>query len=206
MQKTKSPYKLNQLFLTLLNSLIQSFFVDYFLCNLPQQLSFTNTLVAPFLMFFFQDLYFYCLHRLMHHKNVYKYCHKTHHTYKQPNIWASYYEHPIEHIIVWTMPYILFPLMMDISVYAYWAFVCFTTLVSLEGHSGNNYKGMYWYVGYFETKAGLKHIWFYNHALHHDLHHVQTNSNFGLWTTLPDRLFKSLYIDYDEWAKNKISE
>jgi len=191
--------------INLLNVLIQHALIDYFVIYDPD-ITLTNVFFAPPLYFIMQDIYFYWMHRLMHNKYIYKYFHKVHHEIKNPNIYVSYYEHPVDHIVVWIVPYIILPHLIKINYYSYIFFLFFTTMISLEGHSGNSLHGRYWYLGYFYTKIYQKNIYIFNHATHHDMHHKLTNCNYGLWTTFMDRYCKTLNIDYDLYAKKIYEE
>ena len=54
--------------------------------------------VAKMIIFILiEDTGFYWLHRLLHHKAIYKHIHKVHHQYKDATIGiASEYAHPVE--------------------------------------------------------------------------------------------------------------
>lgn len=183
-----------------LNVFIQNALMDYFVIYDPE-ITLVNVFFAPILYFILQDIYFYVMHRFMHSKYVYKYFHKVHHEIKNPNIYVAYYEHPIDHIIVWTVPYIILPNLISINYYSYMFFLFFTTLISIEAHSGNSLHGRYWYIGRVYTKVNEKDIYIYNHTPHHDMHHELTNCNYGLWTTFMDRICNTLNGDYDSYAK-----
>ena len=198
-QKDKERYHIKQLSITLLNCIIQDFLIDYFVTNLEYHFTLFN-IINGTVMFYFQDVYFYFGHRLMHSKRIYKYFHKMHHYYKSPNFWCCYYEHPIDHILVWVLPYLIIPYLLNINFYIYWFVVFITTLLSIEGHSGNDHSFKYWYIEYiFGIKTDIfSHNWLYNHSYHHDTHHLKTNCNYGLYTTLLDRVFGTLYINHDK--------
>ena len=203
LQNISVSYKASHLAVTLLNCIIQAILMDYFITTLEMQFTLNNCFNGM-IAFVFQDVYFYTLHRFMHNKYVYKYFHKTHHFIKTPNFWSCYYEHPLDHIVVWVMPYIIITKLLKINYWVYWGYVLFSTILSIEGHSGNDLKFKYWYIGFFTKKASKLHVYVYNHATHHDLHHIKTNCNYGLWTTFMDRIFNTLSGNYDEYINEKI--
>ena len=51
------------------------------------------------ILFIMHDLYFYIMHRIMHHPSLFKYIHLVHHKSTNPSPWAAYAFHPLEAII-----------------------------------------------------------------------------------------------------------
>ena len=54
------------------------------------------------------DFLFYWIHRLFHHKYLYKYFHKKHHEYKYPVAIAVEWVHPVEEIFANTIPSVVY--------------------------------------------------------------------------------------------------
>ena len=190
------------LYVTLFNGYIQSYLIDSFaVYKLETNYTFANTLFAPIIYFILQDIYFYITHRLAH-TFLYKYFHKMHHTHKAPDIFTTFYENPIEHILIWTMPYML-PHMIGINQISYWLFVFYTTFLSVIGHCGSNYKANIWYAGYIWNAAPISHYYTFGHSYHHDIHHEKTNCNYGLWFTFMDEQFGTQYENYKSYIPLK---
>lgn len=191
--------------LTSINSIIQSICIDYISINkLQSEYTLYNTFLSIPLYFIITDAYFYITHRILHVPILYKYFHKIHHNYKSPTIYASYYEHPVEHIFVWSMPYIILPHIIPIHKYGYWLFIFYTSLLSVLGHCGNNYKFNVWYnLNFIKSK---NNYYYFTHPYHHDLHHLKLNCNYSLYFTYLDRIFNTLYYNYEVYVNQKLNE
>ena len=50
-------------------------------------------------MIVIQDTYFYWTHRLMHHRRLFRWFHRTHHRSTNPNPWTTYSIGPLEAIV-----------------------------------------------------------------------------------------------------------
>ena len=193
--------------INLLNVGIQDVLIRYFVLENQvtknnTKITFLNTIITPYLFLLIQDLYFYIFHRMVHHELIYKYIHKMHHEIKNPNIFTSFYDNPIEQIILWILPYILYPRIVDINIYAYIFILFYTTILALEGHSGNSYNEKIWYNGYvFTNKKIPKYaIYISHHTYGHDMHHEYTNCNYALYFTHLDRYFGTLHKNFDKIA------
>ena len=182
---------------TLSNSIIQAVLIDYFATSkLVDNFTIYNTILAFVLYFVIQDIYFYFVHRLMHLQVFYDYIHKMHHKYKTPTIYMTYYAHPIDHLIEWSIVYVVLPYFIEINKYFYWGFVFYTTLTSIIGHSGNDYK-VNSYFSDFDWLFKKTNKYINYQPLHHDIHHLEKRCNYSLYFTIFDRYFETLSKNYD---------
>ena len=55
-----------------------------------------NTLARCFCCLVIEDTWHYFLHRLLHHRRIYKYIHKVHHHFQSPFGMVAEYAHPAE--------------------------------------------------------------------------------------------------------------
>ncbi|TNJ44678.1 sterol desaturase family protein [Tamlana fucoidanivorans] len=130
--------------------------------------------VSILLMVVLHDTYSYWVHRLMHHKIIFKYTHLLHHKFKNPSTWGAFAFHPLESIL--TMGII--PIIIFTVPWHNWALVVFITWMI--------FYDTFVHLGY-DIKQ-LKLFKFQNTPLDHDVHHRNSKYNFGLYFTFWDRL------------------
>ena len=63
-----------------------------------------------------EEVCFYYVHRLLHHRSLYALIHKQHHEFKAPIGIAAMYAHPIEHAFSNAIPVMIGPLVMGESL------------------------------------------------------------------------------------------
>lgn len=131
-------------------------------------------LISIVIMIVMHDTYSYWIHRLMHHKTIFKYTHLLHHKFKNPSPWSAFAFHPLESILTMgIIPIIIFTIPwhnLALVVFITWM-IFYDTFV----HLGYNFKQ-------------LKLFKFQNTPLDHDVHHRNSKYNFGLYFTFWDRL------------------
>lgn len=131
----------------------------------------------------FHDLYFYAIHRAMHHPWLYRHFHEVHHRSVSPTPWAAFSFHPLEALLesgVVSLAVLLFPL----HVGALFAFQGLSILMNVYGHLGYDLTPRRW-----ATNPVLRHL---NGPRLHQWHHKHYGGNYGLYTTVWDRLFGTL--------------
>jgi sterol desaturase/sphingolipid hydroxylase (fatty acid hydroxylase superfamily) len=133
------------------------------------------------------DTYFYWMHRLLHHKKLFKYAHLVHHKSTNPSPWASYSFHFLEAI---TEGGVLFVLAFTLPMHpiAALAFVIVGLVINVYGH-----------LGYEIMPRGLRHSFLFeiiNTSVHHNLHHSKFKGNYGLYFRIWDRICKTEHPDY----------
>lgn len=135
-----------------------------------------------------QDFYFYWMHRAVHRPTIYKRVHNVHHLSTNPSSFSAFAFHPLEAVL--ELGFIV-PLAFVVPLT--FPALALTSLLSLiynaYGHMG--YEVMpRWMV---RSGAGR---WF-NTASTHNQHHKTYRYNYGLYTTVWDRLFGTLHPDAD---------
>lgn len=129
------------------------------------------------LCFIVEDFYFYWIHRLLHHKSIYKYVHKIHHTYSAPFGIAAEFAHPIETMFL-GVGTILGPALFARHLLELWVWLVVRLLETVEDHSG--YELPWNPTNYIPFWAG---------AVHHDFHHKEFDGNYASVFTIWDRVF-----------------
>jgi lathosterol oxidase len=143
-------------------------------------------------MFFLHDAYFYWSHRLMHHPKIFKYVHLIHHKSTNPTPWTSYAFHPFEAVLeALIVPIIAFsiPTMRSAII----TYSVFQIIYNVYGHLG---------FELFPKKINKHWLGKYlNTSVSHNMHHKYFVKNYGLWTSIWDRMMGTLNERYDEAYK-----
>ncbi|WP_265132342.1 sterol desaturase family protein [Chryseobacterium oranimense] len=133
------------------------------------------------------DSYFYWLHRLLHHKRLFKYSHVIHHQSKNPSPFASYSFNFIEAI----GEGLIIPVLLFIVPFHLMSLYCFIVLgfiINAYGHLGYELAPKW-----FRTSF-LFHI--LNTSVYHNLHHSKFYGNFGLYFRFWDKIMGTENPDY----------
>ncbi|NLR77871.1 sterol desaturase family protein [Chitinophaga eiseniae] len=142
------------------------------------------SLVASLIL---HDTYFYWMHRLLHHRQLFKRTHLVHHESTNPSPWTSYSFHVLEAVaeggilvlIVSVMPmHPLTVLLFTISGF----------IINVYGH-----------LGYELMPENFRYTWWFevlNTSVHHNLHHKKFKGNYGLYFRVWDRIMGTEHPDY----------
>ena len=144
---------------------------------------------AFILMIFIHDAYFYWLHRLMHHKKLFKLFHSVHHKSINPSPLAAYAFHPLE-ALAESGIFVLLLFIMPLHDYHLLVFFICSLIYNVYGH-----------LGFELYPKGFSKNWFgkwVNTSVNHNMHHQYFEGNYGLYFTIWDRLMGTLRPDYDE--------
>ena len=139
-------------------------------------------------MFFVHDAYFYWGHRLMHHPTVFKYVHLVHHKSNNPSPWTAYAFHPLEAVMEAGIVTV-FAFLIPVHQTAILFYMIFQIAYNVYGH-----------LGYEILPANTNKHWlgkWFNTSVAHNMHHKYSVKNYGLWTTIWDRLCGTMHPQYD---------
>jgi Delta7-sterol 5-desaturase len=145
--------------------------------------------VSLVLMIVGQDAYFYWTHRAMHHPKLFRTFHWTHHKSKTPTPWTAYaFDAPEALVVVAFVPlWVVLVPMHDLAVFS---FVTWQIVRNVMGHAG---------VEMFPVSGKPSRLfgWF-NTTTHHDLHHQDGRSNYGLYFSWWDRWMGTEHPEYQQ--------
>ena len=140
--------------------------------------------------FFVNDTMFYWVHRLLHHKALYKYIHKQHHEITVPWSFASEYFNPVDDFVSNQVPTVLGTLLTGSHVITWWIWLAFRIGKAVDSHSGYNFK---WSI--YNTFP------FCYCAEKHDFHHSHNVGCYGSTTLIWDTLMGTDKDFYEFKAK-----
>ncbi|KAM4050502.1 methylsterol monooxygenase 1 [Anomaloglossus baeobatrachus] len=140
-----------------------------------------------------EDAWHYFLHRLLHHKSIYKYIHKVHHEFASPFGMQAEYAHPYETLILGAGFFIGIMVFCN-HVILLWAWVIVRLMETIDVHSG-----------YDIPLNPLHLVPFYAGARFHDFHHMNFVGNYSSTFTWWDKLFNtdSQYNSYRHKVKTE---
>jgi lathosterol oxidase len=142
--------------------------------------------LSPLLFLASQETYYYWTHRWMHLPGVYERVHAWHHESIETTAFTAFSFHPLEAIL----QAIFFPLVLlvlPLHVYVFFLLLALMTLSATINHAGVEVFPASWSrIPMLRRLIG---------ATHHDLHHKQARTNFGLYFTY-----------WDEWMGTESSK
>ena len=124
------------------------------------------------------DAYFYWVHRAMHHPRLFRAFHRRHHRSHNPTPFTAYSFNIGEAALMASFT-VLWTLLVPISWVAFSIFMLHQIARNVIGHSG--------YELFPAGRDGKPLIDWMTTVTHHDLHHSQAGSNYGLYFTWWDR-------------------
>ncbi len=150
-----------------------------------------NTVLSFIASMALYDTWFYWLHRLIHHKALYKRVHRWHHMTTTPVVWSNNSDTLLDNCFLqsyWLIAHFLLP----ISPVVLLVHKIYDQITGAVGHSGHEHGGML-----FTPPSPLASV------THHDLHHRYFLCNYSTHFTVWDRLMGTLYEGRDAKLERK---
>jgi sterol desaturase/sphingolipid hydroxylase (fatty acid hydroxylase superfamily) len=123
-----------------------------------------------------EDTLFYWLHRLLHHRLLYRHLHKQHHEFKSNVGWAGAWFNPAEEAIN-VLPFAVGPLAQGVHLAVLLAWVVVRINELVDAHSGYECPFSPWELLSFQGGADR-----------HEFHHSHNVGSFGSFFNVWDRL------------------
>mgnify|MGYP003577161386 CR=1 FL=1 len=135
------------------------------------------------------DTWFYWTHRLMHHRKLFRFFHRTHHLSHNPSPWAAYAFDPAEAVVQAAIfPLVLFIMPMHPGAFA--IFMVWQITFNVIGHTGFEIYPK-WMMDSWLGKI-------LNTPTNHAMHHEKMRGNYGLYFNVWDRLMKTNHAEYEK--------
>ena len=135
---------------------------------------FLRDLIIVFLLI---DLMMFLLHLLSHFVYPFNKMHQKHHSHKYFNTLSLYVMHPFE-AIAFGLLLTIIPFLFTMNLYSFLIFLFVNWLLGVVAH--------------LNTKSKKSPLFFANNVFHKK-HHLYGNFNFGFYTVVWDRIFKTYY-------------
>lgn len=145
-------------------------------------------------MLLFMDFGMYVLHRLVHHRRIFKLFHHFHHRHETMNPISLFVLHPLE-ILGFGMLMIIFLMLFDMSLLGLIGYLTINVLWGTLGHSGVEP-----FPRKFSLIPGIKLL---GTSTFHAEHHEHPRFNFGFYTLIWDKIFGTLDPEYDTRFKRR---
>jgi len=127
------------------------------------------------LLIIFFDFVMYCLHYLSHKVRFLKHLHNNHHTHKHFNELSLYKMSPFESLF--------FGILLTVSAFLF-SFNFYSFIIFIL------FNWFYGVITHLNTNSNHKPILFGN-TFFHKTHHITPNYNYGFYTIIWDRIFKT---------------
>lgn len=141
------------------------------------------------------ETYYYWLHRWMHLPSVFRIVHRVHHQSIEPTVFTSFAFHPMEAILQFIfLPLII--MIVPIHYYALGIVLMIWTVSAVMNHAGAEIFP----TSFIQHPVGK---WLIG-STHHDLHHKEFKTNYGLYLTFWDKWMKTESKNFErQFVRNK---
>ena len=142
----------------------------------PESLLLKNFLQDTLYTFLLMDFLFFGLHYALHTPVLFKNIHYVHHTFKYPFGFVGQATHPIEGLLFGIVSIIPIKLFSRHFITQN-VMLLFVMMNNIDSHSGYNFINIHkWTNGVLSGSVS------------HDLHHLHSNINYSIYTTIWDRI------------------
>jgi lathosterol oxidase len=144
-------------------------------------------ILSPVLFLVFSDTLIYFIHRGLHHRRVYRFLHKPHHSFIDTTPFSAFAFHPLDGFAQ-GFPYQLFVLIFPFHSLLHLISLAVVGLWTINIHD--------------RVSLSIPGV---NGAAHHRIHHTTFRSNYGQYFTFWDRVFGT-HKDPKQWHAIRFRE
>ena len=138
-----------------------------------------------FILFLLMDLAMFLFHYLIHHSIIYKTVHRFHHSYTNPIPIDLFVLHPFE-TVGFGLLWLIIIALINFNIYAVFIYLTVNVFFGIMGH-----LGIEPIPATIRTWGPFKYLG--TSSFHHD-HHLVIDHNFGFYTNIWDKLFKTYKV------------
>ncbi|TGK15543.1 fatty acid hydroxylase family protein [Leptospira fluminis] len=149
-----------------------------------------SVLIDVLILFFVMDALMYILHRVAHISWIYPFVHKTHHLYENPRPLTLFVLNPFEALGFGAL-WLLVLCVYDSSWIGMSIYLILNVVFGTLGHLGVEPFSDFW--------IRIPVLRLFATSTFHAQHHIRPSYNFGFYTLIWDRLFRTLSPDYEEY-------
>jgi len=130
------------------------------------------------------DFFHYCFHRFLH--NYFKCFHRVHHHYPYPQLLNTFYHHPLDLIIIESIPTLIAFYLFAFSPFQTQLVLVYKDFIEISGHSGKRVapSSCFPLCVWLPRVLGIE-----LYTEDHDLHHSTGGCNYAKRFRLWDRIF-----------------
>jgi sterol desaturase/sphingolipid hydroxylase (fatty acid hydroxylase superfamily) len=139
-------------------------------------------LIRLFLFEIVLDFFHYTFHRIAHKFYIF---HKTHHYYNHPTILNTFYHHPIDLILLESIPTMIGFSLVNFSEFEMEIVLVYKNFIEISGHSGKFVKSCCFPMCVWLPKLLGIDLYTHDHDRHHSIGGCNYSKRFSLW----DKLF-----------------
>jgi sterol desaturase/sphingolipid hydroxylase (fatty acid hydroxylase superfamily) len=176
--------------------------INYYIdSSIPSSNYLVYFVVRSFVFELIFDFFHYGFHRLMHeNKTLYQLLHKIHHKFENPTAETTFYIHPGDLILAYSIPIVISCMIINPSTFEFQLISMYLTYQEIGGHLG---KQMY------PTSSFPQFIWLPRllgielYTEDHDLHHSKFKWNYSKRFVIWDKVFGTFKSNVNVLSSNE---
>lgn len=153
-----------------------------------------DSIVYYYGFFILFDIYFFIIHKIMHHKKIYLIVHKQHHNTDPKNMIALDFinQHPLEMAVAF-LPFLIVPFLMKVSFNVHLWCILTQVIFGLAGHSNKPILKnpiliiVTLPIGLLKILTKELNVRILSNVKRHHIHHITRNENYGLNTLIMEK-------------------